>query len=165
MPLLRIRQKLAVKRDDDAMVSIVIYNHVAIKTKINGTHNGVSTLLVDKIFQCGTIRVDHLMKAIQNRIGVALVRVLGEESSLLCRDSQSLGKLLGIFFRYELLSFEGGSEPNFVHPDYFGKFLIGKSGGLFRFLQSIEVIGMLQSDKVIGIAHGGHDVVLSTQAF
>lgn len=164
MPLLRIRQKLAVKRDDDAMVSIFIYNHVTIKTKINGTHNGVSTLLVDKIFQCRTVRVDHLMKAIQNRIGVALVRVLGEESSLLCRDSQSLGKLSGIFFRYELLSFKGGSEPNFVHPDFFGKFLIGKSGGLFRLLQSIEVIGMLQSDKVVGIAHGGHDVVLSTQA-
>ena len=104
MPLLRIRQKLAVKRDDDAMVSIVIYYHVTIKAKVNGAHDGVSTLLVNEIFQCGTVRVDHLMKAIQNRIGVALVRVLGEESRLLCRDSQSLGKLLGIFFRYELLS-------------------------------------------------------------
>ena len=65
------------------MVSILIYNHVTIKAKINGTHNGVSTLLVNEVLQCGTVRVDHLMKAIQNRIGVALVRVLGEESRLL----------------------------------------------------------------------------------
>ena len=85
------------------MVSILVNNHVTIKAEVNGAHDGVSTLLVDKIFQCGTVRVDHLMKAIQNRIGVALVRVLGEESRLLCRDSQSPGKLLGILFRYELL--------------------------------------------------------------
>ena len=106
------------------MVSILIYNHVTIKAKVNGAHDGVSALLMNEVLQSGTIRVDHLMKAIQNRIGVALVRVLGEESRLLCRDSQSLGKLLGILLRYELLSFEGGSKPNFVHPDFFGKFLI-----------------------------------------
>ena len=85
------------------MVSILVNNHVTIKAEVNGAHNGVSALLMNEVLQRWTVRVDHLMKAIQNRIGVALVRVLGEESRLLCRDSQSLGKLLGILFRYELL--------------------------------------------------------------
>ena len=81
-------------------------------------YDGVSALLMNEVLQCGTIRVDRLMKAIQIGSVLPLVRVLGEESRLLCRDSQSLGKLSGILFRYELLSFEGGSEPNFVHPDF-----------------------------------------------
>ena len=35
-----------------------------------------------------------------------------------------MSRRFGSLSRYELLSFEGGSEPNFVHPDFFGKFLI-----------------------------------------
>lgn len=61
LTFLCIWQELSVKLDDNSVVAICILCHIHIKSKINGTHNGVAALLMDDVLDRRAVCIDDLM--------------------------------------------------------------------------------------------------------
>ena len=79
LTLLGIWQEFSVKLDDDSVVAICVLSHIHVKSKIDGTHDGISALLVDYVLDGRALCINDLMKSVENRIRVAFIWVLCEK--------------------------------------------------------------------------------------
>ena len=79
LSFLGIWQEFSVKLDDDSVVALGILSHIHVKAKIDGTHDGISALLMDYVLDGRAICINDLMKSVENRIRVAFIWVLCEK--------------------------------------------------------------------------------------